>query len=225
MAHLTYDDLCLLHGTLRTQFQKHDLEVHAVMGCDSATDHFEGQRSIAYLRPLSDARTVEMMMGRDVRNGQIDLKRHPVIELRISEPYLVLELVVPPTAWWDQQNLVGKSLVERHRHQFRRMISHMDADFRFGSWVGSQLDSLTLAPNQIVHPAVFEPWLSTFSHGQDWFRVGVWYDNVPQDITLLTHELFKHFQILHQLYAFIAWTGSNDYRAFYNRASLSTYAS
>lgn len=222
MPCLSYDSLIQLHTSLYSRFQKYNLNLQTVVETESVAGLARnGTSVIAYLRPANEAQTVEAMMGRDLPNRRLDLRRHPAIELRATAEGVALELILPPDAWWDQQNFVGKLAIERHRSAFRRLIGKLDDNFCLGFWGGMQLDPMHLVPKQASNAAVFEPWIATFCHGQDWFRVGVWYDDIGDN---LTNELFRNAQSLYELYTFISWTGNNDFRAFQDRAPAFAYA-
>jgi hypothetical protein len=217
MTRLSFGDLQCLHTSLYSRFQKYNLNLQAVEGCESAAGFaHNGTQVVAYLRSANEAQAVEAMMGRDLPSRRLDLRRHPVIELRATSTGVVLEYILPPEAWWDQQNFAGKLSIERHRTAFRRLITRMDDRYSLGFWHGLQQDSTGVTPTQISHPSVFDLWITTFCNGQDWFRAGVWYDELPEN---LPGELFRHAQTLYELYRFISWTGSNDYRSFAERAS------
>jgi hypothetical protein len=105
------------------------------------------------------------------------------------------------------------------------MIARLSDNYRLGFWQGTHLDAMHLMPRQAAHPAVFENWITTFCYGQDWFRTGVWYENVPEDLSQLNDELFQQAQVLYDFYTFIAWTSNNDYRTFQSRGErLPAYA-
>ncbi len=211
-----------LHRALSVRFQQAGIHLQAITGGESAADYAgNDQPTIAYLRPTNEAQVVEGLMGRDFPLRRLDVRRHPVIELRTTDQGLALELVVPPDAWCDQQNLTGKMMVERHRRDLRRMISRLADSFRLGFWRGTALDGLHLTPHEAGHPTIFDTWINTFCAGQDWFRIGVWYqwDDLPEalvtgtdELTPFGRELFQQLQTLYEFYTFIGWTGSNDYR-------------
>lgn len=215
MALLSQHDLHNLHTSLYSRFLKYNLHLQVHTDCDSAAGFSLNNTSvITYLRPMTEAQNVECIMGRDLPGKYLDLRRHPVIELRAAGEGVVLELIMPPDAWCDQQNFVGKMSIERHRSAFRRMLSKLDDCFRLGFWNGTHLDSSALTPAKATHPAIFDTWISTFSYGQDYLRVGVWYSVVTPD---MTSEMFRHAQALYEIYQFIGWTGNNDFRAFHQR--------
>lgn len=70
-----------------------------------------------------------------------------------------------------------------------------------------------LTPKFLNHRYVLEKWMSTYTDGRDYFRVGVWSDTdlTPRDTLNILEPLYK-------VYEFIAWSGSNDFRTFYRGA-------
>jgi hypothetical protein len=219
MALLNQHDLNNLHTSLYSRFQKYNLNLQAFTNCTSAADN--DTPVITYLRPMTEAQNVECIMGRDLPGKSLDLRHHPVIELRARGDGVVLELIIPPDAWCDQRNFVGKMSIERHRSAFRRLLSKLDDRFCLGFWAGTHLDASHLTPAKATHPAIYDTWISTFSHGKDYLRIGVWYDEVTSD---MTGELFRQAQALYDIYKFIAWTGNNDFRAFHQRPAAPVYA-
>lgn len=216
MIQVTFDSLLAVHSRLYARFRKSDLNLQALTGCRSVTDPQRAETYVvAYTRPETEARIVESLMGRDVPGTAIDVYRHPVIELRATNDGLAIELVISKDAWLDQENLLGKLSIDRHRLAFRKMLYNLSGDYRLGFWRGTHLDDMHLTSSQLAHPTVFDQWMSTFSPRQDWFRIGMWYEKpVPSDE--LARDLFTRTQELYQIYTFAAWTGNNNYRDFYS---------
>ncbi|MCU0496392.1 MAG: hypothetical protein MUF87_03460 [Anaerolineae bacterium] len=207
------ETLLSLHQSLYSCFRKYNITLQAVTSDESITISGRNRvKMVGYLRPSTEAQAVEMMMGRN--KPKLELRHHPVIELRKQQEGVVLELVLPPQAWWDQQNLLGKISLERHYHEFYQLIGQLPPHFKIGFWEGTHLDEAHLTAGQLLHPQLFKQWLATFNCGQDWLRIGVWYDHHHQ----ITEELARHAQQLERIYHFIAWKSANDFRTFYNRA-------
>jgi hypothetical protein len=211
MTQVSAETLFSLHTSLHSRFQKYNLNLQAVPGCESILGG--SVQTVAYMRPTAEAQTVESLMGRDYNNRRIEMRRHPVIELRAHGNGLVLEFILPPDAWIDQQNFVGKMSIERHRTAFRRMIAKLDDGYSLGFWSGIHLDPHHLSPAKAAHSIIFDPWINTFCCGQDWLRIGCWREDVhnPAD---LSGELFQRAQSLYDIYTFIGWTSNNNYRSF-----------
>ena len=174
-----------------------------------------------YLRTRGEALVVERLMGREevatVKN--IEARRHPVIELRLLPDYLVLEFIMPPDAWWDQENLVGKLTVSRHKQTYHGLLRQFRAAYRMGFWRGTHLSNMHLTAAQFQHPRIMQEWMSTFEPSKDWFRLGIWYrhddDRLHPDTIL--EELTKEIKILYTLYEHFLWTSDNNYREFYEK--------
>jgi len=178
--------------------------------------------ALAYSRTKEKAQQVERLMGRDdpTKNVNPDIFRHPVIELRLTPEYFTIELVLSPSAWWDQQNLVGKLTLSTHRDALNRILRRMNADeYLFGFWEGVHLEEAHLTVRQLLRSKALNDWLGTFSEGQDWLRVGVWYPpgHAAVDSDAIVTEATDRVAALYTIYNFILWSSNNDFRSFYER--------
>jgi hypothetical protein len=76
-----------------------------------------------------------------------------------------------------------------------------------------------LTSRQLQRGTILDEWMGTFSDGQDWLRVGAWYE--PEDPALsgdnilneMAHRLFG----LQKLYTFMLWTSNNNFQSFYRK--------
>lgn len=174
--------------------------------------------SLPYLRSREQAVMVERLMGRDGVGAalKLELNRHPVIELRLTDQHLAIELIVSPSSWLDQRNLVGKLSVARHRQALQQLLRRMDGDFLIGFWDGVYLSDAHVELCQLLRGRFFDEWMGTFCDGQDWLRVGMWYapDHAALDSSLIVSELMKRISALYQLYSFTIWTSNNNYQHF-----------
>lgn len=192
---------------------------HMMVGRSAAAAGACASISLPFLRSKEQAAAVERMMGRDGVSApaSVDWRRHPVIELRITPAHVALELVLAPTAWWDQRNLVGKFSLPRHREALQSILAHMGGDFSFGFWDGETLGDAHLSSRQLARSGALTDLMSTFSDGQDWLRVGVWY--APEDARLcsgtLLNELGSRLAALYPLYAYLLWTSNNNFHSFH----------
>jgi hypothetical protein len=221
-----YDKFVELHKALHRRMRDHNWDLHPnldkngmLVGRSAASStNFVGL-SLPYLRSREQAQLVERLMGRDGVDtpAHVDVNRHPVVELRLTPEHFTAELVLAPSAWWDQRNLIGKLSVARHRETFRNLLQRMDGDYRFGFWDGIHLSDIHLTNRQLLRGSVLEEWMSTFSDGQDWLRVGVWYE--PEHPSLSTStvlsEITQRFAALYGLYNFMLWTSNNNFHSFY----------
>jgi hypothetical protein len=214
-----------LQTALSARFQKYSISFDVTYTTESAAE-FQGNNNptVTFHRPFEEAQNVEQLLGYEYPISELNVRRHPVIELRRHKNGLVMEFILPPDAWWDQENFIGKLTINRHRQTFRQIIQKLSEDFCIGFWSGVNLDDLVLNPFQASHSSVFDQWVSTFCCGQNWFRVGVWYDEVDEVTPELVAELFDKAQRLVRIYDFISWKGSNDYRAFAHSAMMLAYA-
>jgi hypothetical protein len=114
---LVYDKFFELHKSLHRRLRDHNYDLHphweraSTLSNHSAT--FSGKTDVLalpYFRSREQAQLVERLMGRDNLDYQstIEIYRHPIIELRLTPDCFAVELVLSPSAWWDQQNFVGK---------------------------------------------------------------------------------------------------------------------
>lgn len=214
-----------LQSALTARFHKYSIDLDVTTTSESSADWSGNSNpTVSYIRPFESAQNVEYLLGVEMPISELNVRRHPVIELRAYKDGIVMEFVLPPDAWWDQENFIGKLTVSRHRQSFRQLIQKLGSDFRIGFWSGVKLDDLVLTPAQASHPAVFEQWVSTFCCGQNWFRVGVWYETIEAVTPELVNEMFENACLLHSIYEFVSWKGSNDYRAFAQRDMMLAYA-
>jgi len=203
-----------LHGSLYTRFRKFNLHLQAVTPSKTITSvHPQSIETVSYMRLSPEAQTVERLIG--LSDGRaLDMRRHPVIELRLNEDWLALELVMNPEAWYDQRNWLGKLGVRRYRDEFRDLMTGLSPLMRIGSWQGAAPTDKYLTSAQLRIPRVFEAWAGTYSDGRDWMRVGVWYPT--NEVTSgLSDTLFDHAQALYRLHQYIAWTGRNDFYSLF----------
>jgi hypothetical protein len=224
---LVYDKFVELHRILHTRLRDHNYDLHA--GHQSTSVLFGGSVAgskvdnlvLPYLRSTEQALVVERMMGRDrhALKSDVQISRHPVIELRLTPNHFSVELVVSPEAWLDQQNLIGKLGIQRHREAFRSTLQRMDGDFRLGFWSGCELSDMHLTTRQLSRGNNLQEWMSTFCDGQDWLRVGVWYTpEAPQlDTSRILRELTDRIGALYRVYTFLTWTSNNDFLSFYGK--------
>lgn len=227
---LVYDKFFELHKSLHRRLRDNNLDLHPhwnhssiisnrSASCSAQTDTL----TLAYFRSKEQAQLVERLMGRDGMgwNCDVEIYRHPIIEVRLTPNHVAVELVVTPYAWWDQQNFIGKMAIPRHRDQFRSILQRIPGDFRIGFWDGTDLSDMHLLTNQLVRGNYLYDWMSTFCDGQDWLRMGMWYE--PNDPALdagrITSELVHRIGALYSVYSFLLWTSNNDFHSFYQKSS------
>lgn len=228
---LAHDKLLELHRSLYRRFRDHGFDLHphweraALISARSvAAPGSADTLTLTYFRSQQQAQLVERLMGRDRADwkASVTLARHPVVELRLTPRALAIELIVSPQAWWDQQNFVGKMGVQRHREALRAMLQRVDGDFRIGFWAGTDLDEMHVLARQIVRGNYLNEWMGTFAEGQDWLRVGAWYEveDPALDTSRIVTELLGRVSALYSLYTFLAWSSNNDYHSVYQKISL-----
>ncbi len=224
MTNLTYADLLRIQDTLFTRLRNYSRDLQVLTDVDSVACVFgSSTKSVTFVRPSSAAQTVEALMGRDMPSRRVDLRRHPVLEVRTFASGIVVELILSSHAWWDQQNLTAKLSVSTHRDTFYKLISQLDARYVFGFWEGTHLDDMHLTAGQLRSSAAFNQWMATFADGRDWLRIGMWIESESLDADL-TAEVFNRLQELVELYRFVAWTSNNDFRSFQQRKQSVSYA-
>ncbi|MBK8139307.1 MAG: hypothetical protein KA401_00565 [Anaerolineae bacterium] len=205
-----------IHAALYAKLRNNSVNLQAVnSGMSVLSLEPEQALVFAYVRIHSEAQLVEKMIG--LRSTEIDLQRHPLIELRLTERHLALELVLSPHAWWDQRNLIGKLSVRRHHDELRELLLALPQEMILGHWHGAALSDQHLTLRHLRSPRVMDAWLQTFSDGRDPIRIGIWQEasaiNGPDAVA----DLFEAAQSLYGVYRFLAWTGRNDFQAFYNQ--------
>ena len=225
-AEQTYDKFYELHRTLyrRMRDRNYDLHPHwnkstLITNRSAACSGEIVGLTLPYLRSAEQGMLVERLMGRDSADASGDIYRHPIIELRITPDNFAVELIMSPLSWWDQRNLIGKLTVPRHRETLRSILQRIEGDYRFGFWDGVGLSDMHLTRRQLLRGNILDEWMSTFADGQDWLRIGVWYE--PEDPALdddrILSEVVEHIVALQQLYTFMLWTSNNNFQSFYRK--------
>lgn len=221
-----YDKLLDLHQAIYPRIRNHNLDLHprwhkaSIISRETAACPVQNAALVLpYFRSREQAEMVERLMGRDQFAAGVDTFRHPVIELRLTPACFAVELIVSPYAWWDQQNLVGKLGLPQHRAAFYELLAAMGHNCYFGFWQGSELDRMCLTSAELTHRRIVDAWMETFSDGQDWFRLGYWFDpEAPAlDDESIQTEVFEAVRKLNRIYSFLVWTSNNNFQAFYER--------
>lgn len=232
-----YTKMLDLHKTVYTKIRNHQFFIHpythntAVINFSSAACPAENDMlTITYSRPDSEADLVQRLMNNNIHaNGEAsrEARLHPVIELRLTADGFAVELILSPAARWDQQNFVGKLSSPRQRLAFYKLLYEMDGDYRIGFWSGSTLSEMHVTTGQLAWTRALDQWMNTFEEGQDWFRVGFWYqaEDEALDETQIAQEVFKRVQSLYQIYNFLAWSSNNDFHKLYHKKqAVAAYA-
>jgi len=216
-----------LHQQVYSQIQLNDLDFHLIVPADQAIgtksvsviENNDPLLCVSYLRPKGQAVTIERLMGREevTTPHTIEARRHPVIEMRLTASRFTLELILSPDAWWDQQNLVGKLSIARHKQDFYMSLRELGPGYCMGFWCGVHLSEMHLVTRQFQHPRIMDEWMSTFQAGSDWWRIGKWYnfdDEKLAEKTIIS-EMLQQLRLLHSLYQHLLWTSDNNFREFY----------
>lgn len=228
---LVYDKFFELHTALYGRLRDLNYDLHSgahgvppVSSYSLVGANASETLALIYARSREQALLVERMMGRERNHAhtQVELGRHPAIELRLTPDHFVIELIVSPDAWWDQQNLIGKLGIQRHRDSFRSLLQRMEGDFRLGFWSGEDLSDMHLTTRQLVRGNYLNEWMSTFADGQDWLRMGMWYaPEAPElETSHILRELVTRVGGLYSVYDFLLWTSNNDFHPFYQKLAV-----
>ncbi len=224
-----YDKFYELHRSVYRRIRDHNYDLHphwnkaALISQHSASCSNEiAGLSLPYLRSREQGALVERLMGRDTVgvSDNPEAYRHPVIELRITPEHFAVELIMSPLSWWDQRNFIGKLAIDRHRDTLRGIIqNNVDGDYRFGFWDGVELSDMHLTCRQLLRGNILDEWMSTFADGQDWLRIGVWYEPEASQLSTdnILNEIVGRVIALYQLYTFMLWTSNNNFQSFYRK--------
>jgi hypothetical protein len=215
-----------LHKQIYVRMQINDIELSIITAPEQAVQSVSvsdleatNVLTVAYLRNRGQALNVERLMGREeLANTQnIEARRHVVIEMRLSPAGFAIELLLSPDAWWDQENLVGKLSIARHKQDFYTILRALPFQYCLGFWKGHHLSDMHLKAAHFQHPRIMNEWMSTFQPGADWFRLGIWYgfDDVVLEEEQIIAELIRQIRRLYELYKYIAWSSDNNFREFY----------
>lgn len=222
---LMTEKMVALHQAVIRRVHDNHLDLHALpsraqlVGTHSAACRAPiNGLAMPYLRSTEQARAIERMIGRDPR-ATIDVTRHPVIEVRVTAQHVAIELIVPPTAWWDQRNVVGKLTLPRHQMAFRQVIERLPAEVVFGFWDGVLLSDAHVSPRQLLRGNILSQYMGTFSEGYDWLRAGLWYapDDTAVTMDSIVSTVTRAIVALYPLYTYMLWTSSNNFHSFYTR--------
>ncbi len=222
-----------LHNGLHPRVRNHNLDLHPrwqknmIVTRKSASSLTENDSTVlTYFRSQEQAELVERLIGKEraAMSGQVNAYCHPVIELRLTPRHFVVELILSPKAWWDQQNLIGKLTFPHHRASFRALLKNVDSDYRLGFWEGTELNDMHLSIGTLMQGRILDEWMNTFCDGQDWLRIGKWYEHdAPQvDDANIQNEAFNAVKSLHNIYNFILWSSNNNFRNFYDKRNSRT---
>lgn len=219
--------LAQIHRDLFSQMRSNQLNLYPttqdaskiIQTSSIAAPDKDGVLTINYWRGQGQGVVVERRMGRQIIAEAVDLHRHPVIELRLAPEHFAVELIISPDAWWDQQNLAGKLSIERHRKTFYDAFQKFDDRYRFGFWSGIHVGEMHLNAEQMRWKQVLDSWISTFSPGKDWFRLGVWYqpEELAAEATQIVPEVLRQIKALYRVYQQLAWTSDNNFVEFYQK--------
>jgi hypothetical protein len=217
------EKLQALHQELYRQLRSYGINLHPhwtqAVSTDSIADPFADEVvALRYCRGRGEAQAIEHMMA-DGTNEELSGDSQPAIEIRITPTHFAIEFVIAPSAWWDQQNLVGKLNVERNRNDFFRLLRQMSCEVQIGFWQGAYLSDMCISTCDINNPRFLSEWMNTFAEGQDWVRAGVWYDLSDPALSdeNIVNEVFQRISELYKLYSFIIWTSDNDFRSVYRK--------
>lgn len=214
-----------LHKKVYEGIQGNNIDLHITLPPSKAVHNttlsdFETNDvlTVTYMRKREHAVMVEKLMGRDevASLNTIERRFHTGIELRLATIGLALELVMSPDAWWDQQNLLGKLRIPRHKQEFYSLLMNFDSDYRMGFWQGAYLSDMHLKAQYFQHPRIMNEWISTFHPNADWFRLGIWYEIEAEELSAenIVKEIMKQIELMYQIYRFSIWTTDNNFRDF-----------
>lgn len=217
-----------LHKSLYTRLKKYGINLHpdpkvpgAVIQRSNSSPMLTEAMTLAYMRDSAEAAIVERVMGRETLSGDGEIKTllHPVIELRLSGDYFVVELVISPEAWYDQQNFIGKLSIHQHRYSFYQLLQELQAEYYLGFWSGIMLHDMHLSTSKIPPAKILLEFVDTFAAGRDYFRLGTWYVRGDTRIQSerIEEEIFQRVRELYTMYEFILWTGNNNFHSFYKK--------
>lgn len=214
-----------LHEKVYAKLQLNDYDLHLIDPPQDAVQEttlsdFNNPEvlTVTYMRRREHAVMVEKLMGRDevASLKNVQPRFHTVIEMRLTATGFTVELLMSPDAWYDQQNLVGKLSIPRHKQEFYDILQKLDDVHCMGFWRGIHLSDMHLDAKYFQYPRIMNEWLSTFTPTKDWLRLGVWYQidaDEMSDETIVT-ELVKQIEQLYRIYDFSIWTTDNSFRDF-----------
>jgi hypothetical protein len=228
-----FQHMLTLHRAVYPRMQQHRVNLHpgysSLQGVDynTLTTPFDADAiSLLYTRTPSEAETVEHMLGRDTdgTNRPIEVHYHPGIEVRLMSDHLAVELVVPPTARYDQQNIIGKMTIEQHRDKLYDLLAQLPKHYLLGFWSGIHTTEMHLSLEKLPPKKVLSDFMDTFAAGRDCLRIGRWYEPEAPELHADTifNTVFENVRELYAIYTFIAWTNNNNFQVFYKKSKSRT---
>lgn len=225
-----YDRLQGLNKKLYPQLKQYHINLHpnprTLSGVwrGSNTTHLEVDAlTLSYMRNASQAISIEHLMGRDkiTEPYQIMTQNHPAIEVRVTLDHLAIELVVPPTARQDQENIAGKLTIKQHQADFYKLITQLGKNYVIGFWNGIyRQEDLSFDTTQLPPRHIFFEFFNTFAAGRDWLRVGMWYPAEASELDedQIVNTIYNHIRALYPVYTFLAWTSDNNFVSLYKKS-------
>ncbi len=91
-----------LHQQLIPRFRSQHITLELISHAVSVTSNTPAP-TLTYMRPIQEARAVERLMGRE--GDTIDVRRHPLIEIRPLGTGFAMEMILTPDAWFYRAEL------------------------------------------------------------------------------------------------------------------------
>jgi hypothetical protein len=173
---------------------------------------------LRYLRSGDDVKALEGLMGvpAPLDHTETQYTKHPMIDVRIDDSFIAVELLLTQWAWWDAQNFKRKIVgYAAERERFIQLLRELGHDYIFGGWPDTQKPDLVTTAADLADDDRLLDWLAAFEPGADWLRLGIWYRD-PADLRLhagrIPAELLYRFAQLYPVYQFLLWSPRNNYR-------------
>jgi hypothetical protein len=219
------DKFLALHDVLYPEIKRYGWELHPHWHSPNIVSTWYIGRveridfmKLRYLRSKTQVKAIEEMMGvpKPLDYAETQYTKHPMIDIRIDDEYLAIELLVTEWAWLDAQNFKRK--VEQHKtkqDEFLQILHELGNDFIFGGWPDTSKPSLITTAADLAREDQLLEWLSGFEPGSSWLRLGIWYADL-MDYRLRTNrvveEVLHRFEQLYPVYQFLLWNPGNNYR-------------
>ncbi|MFW6116745.1 MAG: hypothetical protein ACOC6F_03365 [bacterium] len=219
------DKLLVLHDVLYPEIKRRGWDLHPHWHPPNiVSTWFIGRiqtiqfMKLRYLRSKDEVRKVEQMMGlpRPLDRAETQYTKHPMVDVRIDNQYLAIELLLTDQAWWDAQNFKRKvEQHERERTEFISLLRTMGDDYIFGGWPDSKEPELVTKAPDLANEDKLLDWLARFRPGYNWLRLGSWYRDCNDgrlSTERIAEEIIMRFGELYPVYEFLLWRPDNDFR-------------
>jgi hypothetical protein len=183
------------------------LEGHTSLHHPASFNAFRVDQLRLYLTRDRKARTaLGRVLGSSFRKDVDSAYRHVLLQVSVAQPHVQVELSIHPEAWWDAQNLLGKTTRGEGAGQLAALLNqatsfalqiHEHREHQAGRIYRDQLE------RALQHFRVGEHYLR-------FFRRRPREEILALDPQALSRQLYEDLLLLVPAYSWIAWSPANQ---------------